>query len=90
MAIRRKKKKPSISIDKDHGVREPAKGLGKENGVSWLGQVIATQEEIINAFRAKYGCEPEEVLMLRDCDGNDNYYWYLKKRKGKPNGIGLQ
>lgn len=77
MPLKRKKKK----VVRKGGVTDPVDGLGKEHGVSFLGEVIATQTEVLEAFRAKYNCEPEEVVMLKGCDDHKSYYWYLQKRK---------
>ena len=78
-----KKPKKKVSWTKKDMEMEPmsaTEGLGKEHSVSMLGQLIATQEEIIKAFQAKYELSPDEIEIVQT-NKKGIYRWYVQKKK---------
>ena len=72
-----------LTIKKKCTTDKPVKGPGKKHAVEWLGEVIATKEEILEAFRAKYNMEPEEAILCSTLETTEKgiVKWYVKKKK---------
>lgn len=79
MKIGKKKKSWKIK-DMEMEPMSATEGLGKKHSVSMLGQLIATQEEILRAFSAKYKLSPEEIEIVQT-NKKGVYRWYVQKKK---------
>lgn len=47
-----------------------------KTAVKYVEEILANREEILRAFIAKYGCEPDEVVQVWQ-----NEKWWVEKRK---------
>ena len=52
----------------------------QENARRKLFEVMQNREEILTAFIAKYGCEPDQVEQIMEKDSQDKLHWYVKKK----------
>lgn len=44
-----------------------------------LTRIMGQREEILTAFVAKYGCQPERVVQIEQTDEVGNTYWYVRE-----------
>lgn len=52
----------------------------RENAKRKLFEVMQNREEILTAFIAKYGCEPDEIEQIMETDHQNRIHWYVKKK----------
>jgi len=45
-----------------------------------INSIMANREEILTAFVAKWGYEPDEIEQVEQIDGNE-IRWFIRKRK---------
>ncbi len=48
-----------------------------------LTRIHSQREEILTAFIAKYGCEPEECEQVVICSHDSTIKWFVRKRPSK-------
>lgn len=52
----------------------------RENAKRKLFEVMQNREEILTAFIAKFGCNPEEIEQIMETDYQNRIHWYIKKK----------
>lgn len=54
----------------------------REKAMAQYREVLSGREEILKAFIAKHGCEPDEVMQVeQQMDDGTTRYWVEKKQK---------